>query len=120
MLYVKQFGIILGVTCVGEACKHLLPLPVPASIYGLVFLFVLLAFKVIRLCQVKEAGMFLIEIMPLMFIPAAAGLVTSWGQIRGMLLPLCVIVPFTTCFVLLAAGKATDYMVERKEGKSNE
>ncbi len=113
MKYVKQFGIILGVTCAGEACKHLIPLPVPASIYGLVLLFSLLALKIIRLEQVKEAGVFLIEIMPLMFIPAAAGLVTSWGQIKGILLPLCVIVPFTTCFVMFAAGKATDCMLDR-------
>ena len=120
MKYIRQFGIILGVTCEGEVCKHLILLPVPASIYGLVLLFALLAFKVIRLEQVKEAGVFLIEIMPLMFIPAAAGLVTSWGQIRGILLPLCVIVPLTTCLVMLAAGKATDYMIEKKEGKRDE
>ena len=120
MKYIRQFGIILGVTCAGEVCKHLILLPVPASIYGLVILFTLLAFKVIRLEQVKEAGVFLIEIMPLMFIPAAAGLVTSWGQIRGILLPLCVIVPLTTCLVMLAAGKATDYMIEKKEGRRDE
>lgn len=120
MRFLKQFGIILGVTCIGEACKHLIPLPVPASIYGLVLLFALLAFKIVRLEQVKEAGVFLIEIMPLMFIPAAAGLVDSWGQIRGILLPLCVIVPFTTCFVMFAAGKATDYMIEKKKGRRDE
>lgn len=120
MKYIRQFGIILGVTCVGEVCKYLMPLPVPASIYGLVILFVLLAVKVIRLEQVKETGMFLIEIMPVMFIPAAAGLLTSWKQIKGLLLPLCVIVPFTTCVVMLAAGKATDYMIGKKEGNRDE
>ena len=120
MKYIRQFGIILGVTCAGEACRYLIPLPVPAGIYGLVILLALLAFKVIRLEQVKEAGTFLIEIMPVMFIPAAAGLVTSWEQIRGILLPLCVIVPFTTGFVMFAAGKVTDYMIEKKKGKRDE
>lgn len=119
MKYIKQFGIILTVTCAGEVLKYLIPLPVPASIYGLVLLFVLLVFRVVKLRQVKEAGMFLIEIMPLMFIPAAAGLVTSWTQIKRILIPLCVIVPLTTCLVMFAAGKITDILIERG-GKSHE
>ena len=114
MKYVKQFGIIIAVTSVGELLKYLIPLPLPASIYGLVLLFLLLKSHMVRLEQVKETGMFLIEIMPIMFIPAAAGLVTSWKQIERMLIPLCVIVPLTTCFVMLAAGKTTDCLIERK------
>ena len=106
---------ILAVTCIGEFLKNLIPLPIPGSIYGLLILFMLLFFKVIRLDQVKEAGEFLIEIMPLMFIPAAAGLISSWEQIRGMVIPLCVIIPVSTCLVMLAAGKATDFMIEMKE-----
>lgn len=120
MKYIKQFGIILTVTCVGETLKYLIPLPIPGSIYGLVLLLALLIFNVIRLEQVKAAGEFLAEIMPLMFIPAAAGLLTSWEQIRGMLLPLCVIVPISTCLVMFAAGKATDIMIEKGRGKENE
>lgn len=115
MKYLKQFGIILAVTCMGEFLKSLIPLPIPSSIYGLLILFMLLFFKVIRLDQVKEASEFLIEIMPLMFIPAAAGLIISWEQIRGILIPLCIIIPISTCLVMLAAGKATDFMIEKKE-----
>lgn len=120
MKYIKQFGIILAVTCVGELLKYFIPLPIPGSIYGLVLLFLLLTFKVIRLEQVKEAGGFLIEIMPLMFIPAAAGLVTSWEQISGLLIPLCVIIPFTTCLVIFVTGKVTDFMIGRKKGSKDE
>lgn len=115
MRYVKQFSIILAVTCVGELLKFLLPFPIPASIYGLLVLLAALCFKVIRLEQVKEAGDFLIQIMPVMFIPAAAGLLTSWEQMRGMLLPLCVIVPVSTCLVMLVTGKVAGRMIGRKE-----
>ena len=41
MKYIKQLAIILAVTAVGEILKYLLPLPVPASIYGLVLMLVL-------------------------------------------------------------------------------
>ena len=66
MKYIKQFGIILGITCIGEGLKYLIPLPIPGSIYGLVLLLLLLIFKVVKLDQVKEAGEFLVGIMPLM------------------------------------------------------
>ena len=61
MKYIKQFGIILAVTFAGEVLKYMIPLPVPASIYGLLLLFLLLTFRLVKLEQVKEAGLFLIR-----------------------------------------------------------
>ena len=83
MKYLKQFLIILVISFIGEVLKALLPLPVPASIYGMVILFVCLVTGVIRLDAVKETGRFLIEIMPVMFIPAGVGLMSSWGVLSG-------------------------------------
>lgn len=71
--------------------KMILPFKVPASIYGMVILFVCLMTKVIKLEQVKDCGNFLIEIMPVMFVPAGVGLMTSYGVLKPMLLPVSVI-----------------------------
>ena len=84
MKYVKQFFIILLISFVGELFKYLIPLPIPASIYGMVILFIGLMTGLIRLDDVKDVGKFLIEIMPLMFIPAGVGLITSWEQLRSV------------------------------------
>ena len=70
MKYIRQFVIILFISFIGEALKYVLPLPIPASIYGLVLMFVLLETKVLKVEAVQDAGQFLIEIMPMMFIPA--------------------------------------------------
>ena len=51
-------------------------------------MFVLLLTKVIKVENVKDVGEFLIEIMPLMFIPAGVGLMASWGELQGFLVPL--------------------------------
>ncbi len=117
MRYMRQFGIILGVTCVGEVLKYFLPLPVPGSIYGLVLMLVLLSARVIRVEHVKEVGEFLIEIMPLMFIPAGVGLMTSWGQLKSFLVPLAVITVVSTFVVMIVTGKVTDFLLDRKEEK---
>ena len=64
MKYIRQFVIILFISFIGEALKYVLPLPIPASIYGLVLMFVLLETKVLKVEAVQDAGKFLIEIMP--------------------------------------------------------
>ena len=115
MKYIKQVAIIFAVTCVGEILKYFIPLPIPASIYGLVIMIILLATKMVKLEQVKDVADFLIEIMPLMFIPAGVGIIVSWKQVRGIILPVCVTVFITTCLVMIVTGKVTDFMVSRKE-----
>lgn len=116
MKYLKQFLIILVISFIGEVLKALLPLPVPASIYGMVILFVCLATGVIRLDAVKETGRFLIEIMPVMFIPAGVGLMSSWGVLRPMLLPVGVV----TVVVLVAVMAVTAGCRRQSSGKRTE
>ena len=117
MKYLRQFGIILAVTCVGEIMKYFIPLPIPGSIYGLILMFVLLLTKVIKVDHVKETGEFLIEIMPLMFIPAGVGLITSSSQLQPFLVPLLVITVVSTFVVMIVTGKVTDFLISKKEGK---
>ena len=52
--------------------------------------------------------------MPLMFIPAGVGLMTSWGQLKTFLLPLVVITVVSTFVVMIVTGKVTDFLLDRK------
>ncbi|MBQ6971430.1 MAG: CidA/LrgA family protein [Synergistaceae bacterium] len=113
MKHLKQYGIIAAVTFAGEAVKYFVPLPVPGSIYGLLILLALLMSGILKLEAVKEAADFLIEIMPVMFIPAAAGLVVSWSALSKMLAPVCVIVVVSTFVVMVVTGKVTDWLMDR-------
>ena len=115
MKYVKQFGIILGITWIGEGLKNYLPLPIPGSIYGLLLLFLLLQFRILKLEQVKETGTFLVQIMPIMFIPVSVGLVNSVEELRGMLIPVLIAIVPITLLVMGVAGKFTDYMLEGRK-----
>ena len=123
MKYLRQFGIILAVTCAGEIMKYFIPLAIPGSIYGLILMFVLLLTRVIKVEHVKETGEFLIEIMPLMFIPGGVGLVTAWGDLKDMMLPVVVITIISTIVVMAVTGKATELIMKtgkKKEGKKDE
>ncbi|MGL4663283.1 MAG: CidA/LrgA family protein [Culicoidibacterales bacterium] len=120
MKYLKQFSILLTIAFIGEVLSKVVPFPVPASIYGLVILFILLTTKLLKLDQVKETGYFLIEIMPVMFIPAAVGLIVSWQSIQVILIQVTLITVISTVIVMVAAGRTTQWFVIRKEGKENE
>lgn len=117
MKYLKQFLIIILVSCVGEVLNHYIPLPIPASIYGLVLMLALLILKILPLEAVKETAEFLIDIMPVMFIPAAVGLIVFWDQLKDMLLPFSVITVVSTLLVMIATGKVSDLMLKGKGEK---
>lgn len=78
--YIFQFGRILAFCFLGEVLHVVLPLPVPASVYGLVLLLAALTAGVVKLEQVKETGTYLTGIFPLLFVPAAAGIMELVGR----------------------------------------
>ena len=113
MKYLKQFLLILCITFVGELVKYVLPLPIPASIYGMVILFVGLMTGHIKLSSV-------IEIMPVMFIPAGVGLMVSWNVLKPLLIPVGIITFVSFVAVAVATGKTSQWMLKKDEGKDHE
>lgn len=117
MKYVRQFWIILLISAMGEALHVLIPLPVPASVYGLVIMLIALGTHIIRLEQVKEAAEFLIEIMPVMFIPAGVGLMASWGVLKPMIIPVSIITVVTVVTVMAASGRISQTIIRMDRKK---
>lgn len=120
MKYVKQLLMILGFSFLGEIMKYMIPLPVPASIYGLILLFLALEFHIIKLEAVHSTGKFLIEIMPLMFIPAGAGLMNSWEALKPVCIPVIVIMVISTIAVMAVSGRVTQAVILRRSEDNGE
>ena len=118
MRYVKQFGIILLISFLGEVLHALLPLPVPASIYGIVLLFLCLQTGLLKVSAIRETSRFLIAIMPMLFLPAAVGLIESWDVLRPVWVPYLVITVVSTFVVMVCAGRVTQRVIRRgRKGK---
>ena len=118
MEILRQFCRIMVITLIGELLHWLLPLPIPASIYGMAILFMALVTGLVKLEHVREAGKFLIEIMPVMFIPAGVGLMSSWGDLRPVLLPVSVITVASLVAVMAVSGKVSQLVI--RTGKKTE
>ncbi len=118
MKYLKQFCIIIAISFVGEILNKIVPLPIPASIYGIVILFTLLCTKVIKVSDVKEVSKFLIEIMPIMFVPPAAGLLETWGIVQTGLWQYLLLTVVSTVVVMVVSGLVTQLVI--KSGRKRE
>lgn len=120
MKFLKQFLIILGFSFAGELLHRILPFPVPASIYGMGLLFFCLLTRLLPAGAVRETGLFLIEIMPVMFIPAGVGLMTSWDRLQPILVPVAVITVITSLTVMLASGWVSQLIIRKRGGRHHE
>ena len=114
MKWMKQFGIILLISFVGEILEKWIPLPIPASIYGIILLFLCLKLNIIPHEAVHETGKFLIEIMPLMFIPAAVGLLETWDVIAPAWLEYVAVTVISTWVVMIVSGRVSQFVIRRK------
>ena len=117
MKYLRQFLMILAISFIGEILKYFLPLPIPASIYGMMILFIGLLTGIISLEAVKDVGKFLIEIMPVMFIPAGVGLMSSWVNLKPVLLPVSIITVVSIVTVMIATGRTSQWIIRRGKKK---
>ena len=116
--YLFQFARILAFCFLGEVCHAVLPLPVPASVYGLVLLLLALNFRLIQLEDVKEVGVFLTGIFPLLFVPAAAGVMELGSQLMNLLLPAVLAIVPITALVMAVTGMVAQKCAGGKEHKN--
>lgn len=115
MKYLTQFMTIMGFTLLGEVLQRIIPLPIPASVYGIVLLFAALCLKWIQVEQVKETGAFLSSILPILFVSPAVGIVEDWGLIREDLLAILLLLIGSTVLTFGISGRVTQAFLKKEE-----
>ena len=116
--YIFQFARITAFCMAGEVLAVVLPLPIPASVYGLLLMVAALKTGVLKLDQVRETGLFLTGIFPLLFVPAAAGVVELGSQLMDLLLPAVLAIVPITALVMAVTGMVAQKCAGRKEHKN--
>ena len=117
MQYLKQFTVIIAISALSELLAIFIPLPIPASIYGMSLLFLLLMTGVLKLKQVESAANLLLGIMPALFVVSGAGLITSYGQIAENFLSWVAVNIGSTIMILATTGILAQGLIRRKKAK---
>lgn len=108
MKYIKQLAIIITISFLGEVLSRVLPFTIPASVYGLFLMLLALVTKLIKVEQVRETSDLLLDVMPIMFVPASVGLMVSWGLLKKIMIPALIVGVLGTLIVMIVTGKTVD------------
>ena len=119
MKFIRQTLWIIFFTFVGEVLNKVLPLPVPAGVYGLILMLIFLMRGIVRLDEVEAAGNFLLETMSIMFLPAAVGIMTVTKLLFPVLLPYTVIIFLSTFLVISVTGLSAELILRKTETKED-
>lgn len=115
--FIRQFSLIVAAAFLGEVLRVLIPFPIPAGIYGLLLMFAALWSGILPLEYVEGTANFLIEIMPLFFIPAGVGLMTQWQELTVLFLPLVLSVTVVTALVMAVTGRVAQWLLGCQKGE---
>lgn len=124
MKYMIQIGVISTIAFIAEVLHFVIPLPIPASVYGMGILFACLCLGIIKLEMVEDVADWILSIMPIFFIAPTVGLIEAFADIQGQIIPLVLICFISTVIVTSVTGLIAQGIIrmrkEKKGGKENE
>ena len=115
MKYLSQFLIIMGFSLLGECLQRLIPVPVPASVYGIVLLFAALCAGFVKVEQIREVGGFLSSILSVLFVPPVVGILENWSLIRGSVPAIFLLAAGTTVLTFGVSGRIAQKFCSRED-----
>lgn len=120
MKYLRQFTLILFFTFLGEALTWILPLPIPAAIYGLLLLLGALGLGWVKPSQLEDAAGWLLAIMPVLFVAPAVNLIEYWPLLSEQLVPILGVIFISTLVVFFVSGRVTQTAQDLTRRKEDE
>ena len=119
MRYFKQALVIFAFSCLGQALQWLIPLPIPAAIYGFVLLFLALMSGLLKKEHIEETAGFLISVMGILYVAPAVNLLAYYEIIAPKLAGVITVVITSTVLVFAVAGLVTQWL-RRKEVREDD
>lgn len=113
MKILRQFAFILALTLLGDLIKKFFNLPLPGSVIGMLILFLLLSFKVVKVESLKEISSFLLDHLAFFFVPGGVGLMAYMGVLKENWLEIGGISLITTVLVFLITGSTIQFLRKR-------
>ena len=114
MQFLLQILIILLFSGLGELLQALIPLPIPAAIYGIVLLLIALCTGILKPEKIADTARFLITIMPLLFVAPAVNILRYWNIIKSQVVAICVIMVVSTVVVFAVSGLVTKALLKKE------
>ncbi|MCU7556944.1 antiholin-like murein hydrolase modulator LrgA [Macrococcus capreoli] len=117
--FFHQVIVISVILLISKIIETFMPIPMPASVIGLVLLFICLCTGIVKLGQVEKVGTALTDNIGLLFVPAGISVVKSLGLISAHPFLIIGLIFISTLLLLLCTGFFSQMIVMMTERKEN-
>lgn len=120
MKIIGQIGIIFAVCWLGSVSEYFLPFAFPASVIGMILLFVCLLTGILKISHIQEKADFLLSNMTFFFVPAGVSIINYFDVLKSTWIQLVIICVISTVVTFAATAwsvKATVRLLERRKKK---
>ena len=117
MKYMKQALLIFLFSLAGQALQFLIPLPIPAAIYGFVLLLLALSTGLLKEQHIDETAGFLIKIMPLLFVAPGVNILSYYKLIAPKWTEIITIIVASTFCVFAVSGLVVKALRRKEESE---
>ena len=118
MKFITQVLYILLFSLLGELLQAIVPLPIPAAIYGIILLLIALWTGLLKEEKIADAAGFFISIMPILFVTPAVKILQYWELISDLLGQIITIMVVSTFVVFTVSGLVAKWL-RKKEDQDN-
>lgn len=113
---IYQSVLIGSIVLISKVIESLLPFVMPASVIGLVLMFLALSFNIIKLEQVETVGDALVNNIGLFFVPAGVSVIKSLGLLQAHFVLDMILIFASTLILLVATGWMTQLILQLNSG----
>ena len=112
---IGEFAIILAITYISSIISKYTPIPIPGPVIGILLLFILLNFKILKVENIKNATNLMLTNLAFLFLPPGVGLLKSINILANNWHKLFFVVVVTTIITLVVTGWSIQFIIKRKE-----
>lgn len=91
---IYQIGIVFAVCWAARCIEAALPFDFPASVIGMLLLFLLLYVRIVKVEHIRQKSDFLLSNMAFFFLPAAVSIINYFPLLKQNVIPLLAV-----CFI---------------------
>ncbi|MGT2934178.1 antiholin-like murein hydrolase modulator LrgA [Streptococcus catagoni] len=106
-------SVLIGIiVLISKIIESVLPFAMPASVIGLVLMFLALSFNIIKLEQVEKVGDKLVDSIGLFFVPAGVSVINSFGLLKSHFVLDILLIFISTIILLVGTGWMTQLVMQ--------
>ena len=108
--------ILLASSLIANLVNKIWPaFPMPTPLIGMILLYLLLTFKVVKLEQVAGVSNFFVQFISLIFIPSGIALVTKLAVLKAVGVQIVIVIIVSTLMLLLFTAGIAWVLIQVKE-----